>query len=114
MTESEIKVAVSDKLRNFREYYLDNVKLPVSRVAEISFDSADCFFSLEKDKTSTLKPYKGGMFTAKLKICIEKPEKINACIAETFYMAISVHFDITYGEDSFDIGLPDRISIVIY
>ena len=114
MTEAEIKVAVSDKLRNFRKFYLDNVKLPVSMVSEISFDSADCFFSLEKDKTSTLKPYKGGMFTAKLKICIEKPERINACIAETFYLAINVQFDITYGKDSFDIGLPDRISIVTY
>lgn len=114
MIEDEIKDAVSDKLRKFREFYLDKVKLPVTKVSEISFDSADCFFLLEKDKTSTLKPYKGGMFTAKLKICIEKPERINLCITETFYLAISVHFNITYGEDSFDISLPDRISIVIY
>lgn len=112
MTEADIKVAVSDKLRNFREFYFDNVKLPVSRVLEISFDSADCFFSLDKNEESLLQPYDGGMFTVELKICIDKPDDADFYIAEAFYMAINIHFEITYEKNSIDIILPDKVSVI--
>ena len=112
MTEADIKVAVSDKLRNFKEFYLDNIKLPVSRVLEISFDNADCSFSLDKNEESLLQPYDGGMFTVELKICIDKPEDTDFYIAETFYMAINIHFEIIYGKDSINIILPDKISVI--
>ena len=112
MTEADIKVAVSDKLRNFREFYLDTVKLPVSKVTEISFDNADYSFSLVKNEKSKLKPYNGGMFTVQLKIKIDKPDNAGIYIAETLYMAFNIHFDITYKEDSIDIILPDQISVI--
>ena len=112
MTEADIKVAVSDKLRNFREFYLDNVKLHVSKVTEISFDNADCSFSLDKNEESLLQPYDGGMFTVELKICIDKPDDTDFYIAEACYMAINIHFEITYGKDSIDIILPDKISVI--
>ena len=112
MIEEEIKDAVSDKLRKFREFYLDKVKLPVSRVSEISFDNADCSFLLDKNEESLLQPYNGGMFTVELKICIDKPDDTDFYIAEAFYMAINIHFEITYGKDSIDIILPDKISVI--
>ena len=112
MTEADIKVAVSNKLRKFREFYLDKVKLPASKVTEISFDNADCSFSLDKNEESQLQPYNGGMFSSELKICIDKPDDTDFYIAEAFYIAINIHFDITYGKDSIDIVLPDKISVI--
>ena len=112
MTEDEIKDAVSDKLRKFREFYLEKVKLPVSMVSEISFDKADCSFSLEKNEKSKLKPYNGGMFTVQLKIKIDKPDNAGLYIAEALYMAFNIHFDITYKKDSIGIILPDKISVI--
>lgn len=112
MTEADIKVAVSNKLQKFREFYLDKVKLPISKVTEICFDNADCSFSLDKNEESLLQPYDGGMFTVELKICIDKPDDTDFYIAEAFYMAINIHFEITYGKDSIDIILPDKISVI--
>ena len=81
-------------------------------VSAISFDKADCSFSLVKNEKSKLKPYNGGMFTVQLKIKIDKPDNAGIYIAEALYMAFNIHFDITYKEDSIDIILPDQISVI--
>lgn len=114
MTEQDVKQKVLEALQKYREFYCNDKQLKDAKAHEIVFDSDNGFSLYNADNPTSLKPYKGGRFTASLKISSTNPNGfVGLYPADTFYHIRCVSFDIVYGADDFDIALPPKIQVFL-
>lgn len=114
MTEQDVKQKVLKALKKYKEFYCNNKKLIGAKAHEITFDSDNGFTLYKADEPTSLKPYKGGMFTAELKIASTKPSDYEGLYpADAFFIIRCISFEIKYNTDDIDVILPQKIQIVL-
>lgn len=114
MTEQDVKQKVLEALEKYKEFYFNDKRLIDAKAHEIKFDSDNGFALYKADKSTSLKPYKGGMFTAELKIASTKPSDYEGLYpADAFFIIRCISFEIKYNTDDIDVILPQKIQIVL-
>ena len=114
MTEHDVKQKVLEALEKYKEFYCKDKRLIDAQAHEIAFDSDNGFVLYNADEPTSLKPYKGGMFTASLKISSTKPKGYEGLyLADVFCSIKCISFDISYSVDDFEVVLPQQIQISI-